>query len=243
MMNDMQNRLASSIGTMFLGLFILILATMYSEALRAQVAVGARVGYNLNTVYTTNGLGAVAPNFLSLDEASVGVVLEIPVAGSFSVQPELAYTTRGFGLKQGLDTEVLGVALPLEARAETRIRYLEMPVLAKYKFGQDALQAYLAAGPTLSYASAGQVDAYATALIELDLGTTNVDLEAVNYERWDVGATLGVGLQYDFGPVSTFVDARYYRGFSELYDIPLVNERVRNRGYGFNIGFMVPVGS
>jgi len=193
--------------------------------------------------YTTDGLGAVAPNFLNLNEANLGLMVEIPVAGGFSVQPELAFTTKGFGLKQGLDTELLGVNLPLEARAETRVRYVEVPLLAKYSFGQDALKAYFTAGPTLSYATKGQIDARANVLVELDLGSTDINLDAINYNRLDVGATIGAGMEYDFGPVKPFVDVRYYRGFSELYDIPLVQEKVRNRGYGFNVGLMVPMGS
>jgi len=238
----MKSRVENRMNMSILGVLATVLLLLAAQNLQAQLAVGARAGYSLNTVYTTEGLGAIAPNFLSIDEANLGLVLEVPIAGGFSVQPELAYTTKGFGLKQGLDTELLGVQLPLEARAETRIRYVEMPVLAKYKFGQDALKAYLTAGPTLSYARAGQIDAFANVLLELDLGSTDIDLDAVNYERWDIGATIGFGLQYDFGPLSAFADARYYRGFRELYDIPLVNERVRNRAYGFNFGMMVPVG-
>lgn len=210
-------------------------------AIQAQVSVGARVGYQLSNVYTTEGLDALAPDFLNIDEVNVALVAEIPIAGGFSVQPELGYTTKGFGLKEGFDADLLGVNLPLSARAETRIRYVEMPLLAKYKFGQEALQAYVAAGPTLSYASSGQIDTYANVLVEVELGSIPVNLDAINYERFDVGATLALGAQYDFGPVTTFVDARYYRGFSELYDIPLVNEKVRNKGYGFNVGVIVPL--
>lgn len=217
---------------------LLLISTM---AVQAQVSVGARVGYQLNNVYTTEGLGAIAPNFLNIDEVNVGLVTEIPVAGGFSFQPELGYTTKGFGLKEGFDAELLGVNLPLSARVETRIRYVEMPLLAKYAFGEEALQAYVAAGPTFNYASSGQIDTYANLLLEVELGSIPVNLDAINYERFDVGATIALGAQYDFGPVTTFVDARYYRGFSELYDIPLVNEKVRNKGYGFNLGVMMPL--
>lgn len=222
-------------------LFAALLLTT-ALAVQAQVSVGARVGYQLNNVYTTEGLGAIAPNFLNIDEASFGLVTEIPIAGGFSFQPELGYSTKGFGLKEGFDADLLGVNLPVSARAETRVRYVEVPLLAKYKFGEDALQAYVAAGPTFSYANKGQIDTYANVLLEVELGSVPLNLDAINYERFDVGATIALGAQYDFGPVTTFVDARYYRGFSELYDIPLVNEKVRNKGYGFNVGVMVPVG-
>jgi hypothetical protein len=221
-------------------LFIALFLASFT-ALSAQINVGARVGYQLSNIYTTEGLGAIAPNFLNIDEVNVGLVVEIPVTSNFSFQPELAFTTKGFGLKQGFDAALLGVNLPVSARAETRIRYVEMPLLAKYKFGQDALQAYVAAGPTLSYAQSGKIDTRANLLVEVDLGSIPINLDNINYERFDLGATVGVGLQYDFGPVVAFADARYNRGFSELYNIPLVNEKVRNTGYGFNFGVMVPL--
>lgn len=223
-------------------LFLVALLFTMSTAAFAQVSVGVRAGVQLNNVYTTDGFGAVAPNFLTTDEANLAVVVDIPIAGGFSVQPELAFTTKGFGLKQGLDTELLGVQLPLNASAETRIKYVEMPLLAKYKFGDNAFKAYLAAGPTFGYATAGQIDTKVTALLEFDLGSVPLDLSKEKYQRFDVGATVAVGLQYDFGPISAFADARYNRGFSELYNVPIVNEKVRNSGYGFNFGLMVPIG-
>lgn len=221
--------------------FASLLVVACSFSLMAQINVGAKVGYQLNNVYTTEGLGAIAPNFLAIDEASYGLVVEIPVAGGFSFQPELGFTTKGFGLKQGLDVPVFGVDLPLNASAETRVKYVEVPLLAKYKFGEEDFQAYVAAGPNLGYASSAQIDTRVNALLDFDLGSVPLNLDNINYERFDVGATVAVGFQYNFGPVVAFADARYNRGFTELYDIPLVNEKVRNTGYGFNFGMMVPL--
>lgn len=223
-------------------LMIVALFLLSATAMMAQVSLGVRAGYAVNNVYTTDGLGALAPNFLNLDEANVGLVLEVPITNQFSFQPELAYTTKGFGLNQGLDAELLGVELPVSASAETRIRYVELPLLAKLKFGQDALQAYFTAGPTLSYATKGQIDTRANLLLEFDLGTVPLNLDNLDYQRLEIGATVGAGLQYDFGPVQAFTDIRYMRGFTELYDIPLLEERVRNTGFGINAGLMVPIG-
>ena len=223
-------------------IFFVAMLFIFTTNAFAQISVGFRTGYQLNNVYTTEGFGAIAPNFLTTDEANLGLVVDIPIAGGFSVQPELAYVTKGFGLKQGGETELLGVPIPLNAKVETKIRYVEMPVLAKYKFGDNAFKAYLAAGPSLSYATSGQLDTKVTALLEFDLGSVPLDLSKEKYQRFDIGATFVVGLQYDFGPISAFADARYTKGFSELYDVPLVSEKVRNKGYGFNFGLMVPIG-
>ena len=222
--------------------FAALLMIAFVTLSTAQVSIGVRAGYAVNNVYTTDGLGAIAPDFENLDEVNIGIVAEIPVTSQFSFQPELAYTTKGFGLRQGFDAELLGVNLPVGARAETRIKYIEMPLLAKYKFGQDALQAYVTAGPTIGFAADGQIDTYANVLLEVDLGSVPLNLDNLDYQRLEIGATVGAGLQLDMGPVQAFTDVRYFRGFTELYDIPLVNEKVRNTGFGFNAGIMVPFG-
>ncbi len=222
--------------------FVALLLIAFTATVAAQVSVGLRAGYAVNNVYTTSGLGAIAPDFNSIDELNIGLVAEIPVTSNFSFQPELAYTTKGFGLSQGFDADLLGVNLPVNARAETRIKYIEMPLLAKYKFGQDKLQAYVTAGPTIGYAADGQIDTYASLLLEVDLGSVPLNLGNLDYNRLEIGATVGAGLQLDLGAVQAFTDVRYFRGFTELYDIPLVNEKVRNTGFGVNAGIMVPFG-
>lgn len=222
----------------FLALALFMAFTSFSFA---QISVGLRTGLTINKVYTTDGLGSIASSLESIDEANTALVVEIPIATGFSIQPELAYTTKGFSLQQGLDAQILGVDLPLNASAETRIRYIEMPVLAKYKFGDKALKAYVALGPHLAYATKGKIDTKVRAILEFNTGSVPLNLDDQNYQRLDVGASLAAGVEYNFGAVALFADARYSRGFSELYNIPVLEEKVRNTAYGFNIGLKMPI--
>lgn len=219
----------------------LLLVAVTFSGLHAQLAVGLKGGLNYNKVYTTENLGAIAPNFTTLQEVHTGLLLDIPVAGGFSLQPELNLITKGFGLRQGLDVPVFGIELPLNARAESRFRYVEMPLLAKYTVGQDVVQAYFVAGPTFGYATKGQIDTRANVLVEVDLGTLPLNLDNIDYERFEIGAAIGAGLQLNFGGLRAFADARYQRGFTELYNIPLVEEKVRNTGVAFSAGLMLPL--
>jgi hypothetical protein len=205
-------------------------------AVQAQVSLGIKTGYTINNVYTTEGLGAIAPNFEAIDGFQIGALVDIPVGAGFSFQPELNFQRKGFSLSEGLDATLLGVNVPVGATADTRIAYLDAPLLMKYTFGQDALKAYVAAGPTFGYATGGHIRTRAKALLEFDLGTVDLDLDNLNYERWEVGGALAAGLEMDLNEVTVFTDVRYQRGFTELYDIPLVNERVRNTGIAVSAG-------
>ena len=218
-------------------LFTALVVTMcFFTAAQAQISVGVKAGYTVNNVYTTEGLGAIAPNFENIDGFQLGVLANVPVVAGFSIQPELNYQRKGFSLSEGLDAAILGVNVPVGATADTRISYIDMPVLMKYTFGQDAVKAYVAAGPTFGYATGGHIRTRAKALFEFDLGTVDLNLDNLNYERFEVGGAVAAGLEFDLDAVTLFTDVRYQRGFTELYDIPLVNEKVRNTGVAMSAG-------
>lgn len=208
-----------------------------------QPMVGLKAGANWNNINATDGIDALAPEFQSIDEFHFGLVAELPVAGGFSVQPELNFMTKGFGLREGLDVPLFGIDIPVEVRPETRIRYVEVPLLAKYAFGQPGgVQAYITGGPTFGYATGGQIDTKANILVEVNVGTINLNLDDIDYERFEVGAAVGAGVQADLGLVRAFADARYHHGFTELYKVPYVEEKVKNKGIALSAGLLVPLG-
>ena len=219
----------------------LALLVVTALSVSAQATIGFKAGFNSNNVYTTETLGALAPDFNATNQVHFGIVTDIPVAGGFSVQPEFNYITKGFTLNQGLDAPLFGVELPVGVTAETQFSYLEVPLLAKYSFGQNSVRPYLVAGPTFGYATSGKIETRANAIIDINLGTTKLNLDNIDYQRFEVGATIGGGLQFDLGTVRAFADARYARGFTELYDIPVVNEKVRNQGFALSAGLMIPL--
>lgn len=223
------------------GTLLLLLAFLVSAS--AQTTFGVKSGVAIQKVYTSEGLGAVAPNFQNLVEFQFGVNADVPVFGALSFQPELLYTTKGFGLDQGFEQELFGTQIPLEAEAKTKFRYLEVPLLAKVSFGDPSgPRAYFVAGPTFGYALSGQLQTRARALVSFDLPNVDINLEDINYERLEIGAAVGAGVQFPVGPVRLFADARYQRGFTELYNFPLVEEKVRNTGVAVSAGMALPIG-
>ncbi len=208
----------------------------------AQFSVGVRSGAYWANVDETRALDGLAPAFEHLRSFQAAVVGEYAFSDRFALQSELGLTRKGFGYRQGLDVELFEVPLPIGVRAEARFHYLELPVLAKLRFGGPRLQANIMAGPQLGYALNGKLVTRTDGLIELQLTESDIDLDGIGYQRAELAGTVGAGLSYraPFGTLS--LDARYTHGLTGLYDIPLVDETVRNRGFGVNLGFTVPLG-
>ena len=227
--------------TNFLTLALFFVGTFsFINSASAQISVGVRGGANFSNIYATQNLDQILPDFQGVNSASYGLVAEIAITDQFAFQPELAFTKKGFQFNAGTDVQLFGIDIPLDVTAESQFNYVEMPLLAKYKFGTDAFKAYVMAGPTVGLATSGRLLTRADVFItDINLTNTPINLDAIDYQRLEVGGTVGVGAAVNTGFGQIFADARYNHGFTQLYDIPLVDEKVRNKGFGLNLGLLV----
>lgn len=222
--------------------FLTLMALAFSLAATAQVSIGLKAGANWSNLQTTEALGNIAPDFSPISETNFGVVAEYALSDQFALQTELNFLKKGFTTKANLDnTELFGLQLPVGARAETKFSYVEVPLLAKYTFGTGGLQAYVTAGPTVGYATSGRIDTKARVLVDINLGSMPINLDNINYERFEIGATAGAGVSLETSIGKFFADARYMQGFTELYNFPLIDEKIKNKGVGINFGLLVPL--
>jgi hypothetical protein len=178
-------------------------------------------------------------DFQAIRTAHFGLVSEYEIADFFAVQPELSYTTKGFKVDEQFDINLFNVPVPLGARAYTRFNYLEMPLLAKAKIGNDVVEGYVLAGPTFGYALNGNIQTRANFLVEIDVFESRIDLDELGYNRFEVGGMAGLGFAVKTNSGKIFADARYSHGFTESYDVPLLTERVQNEAIAVSVGYMV----
>lgn len=219
--------------------FALVAVFAITFSLHAQFSVGARGGVTLANVHRTEFLETVTPDFSAITGAAASALAELELGPNFALQAELGYIRKGFALDLGTDIDLFGISLPIGAKAESRFNYLELPLLAKAKFGNERAKFYALAGPALSYAAGGRLVTRSTGLIKLDLINTSIDLDALGFERFDFSAVGGAGVEFNTGFGKIFLDARYTHGFLEIYDIPVLRERANNRGFTFGAGVMV----
>jgi hypothetical protein len=209
------------------------------QAALAQIALGARIAGNLSTVEATQTIDQLAPEFRFAPGFTAGVVSEINFGPYFALQPELNFVQKGFRFEESVNIPIGKVDVPAGVEAQIRTNYLELPLLAKVKLGNELVQGYLAVGPTVGYALNGRLITRPRLLVEFDPIKTDLNLDNLDYERFEVAATGALGVQVNLSGLKLFADARYTHGFTELYNFPVVNEKIRNRNLALGVGVMM----
>ncbi len=205
----------------------------------AQVALGLKGGGNFGTVHTTDMLNSLTPDFKYATGAVAGGVAEISFGRYFAIQPEVQWVQKGFRFDEGINIPVGKIDIPAGVEATIRTNYIEVPLLAKAKFGNELVQGYAVLGPSFGYGINGKLITRTRFLFEFDPIRTDLNFNDLNYNRFEVSAVGGLGVQFNFNGIKWFTDARYTYGLTELYNFPIVNEQIKNRGIALTTGVMV----
>ncbi|MEO1516512.1 MAG: porin family protein [Bacteroidota bacterium] len=223
----------------YIGLCMALLAAQTSFA---QFSLGARGGVHFSTIDlpVLDQLDLI--NFKPALNTSIALVGEYKVTPNFSIQPELAYTRKGFVIKESFKIGGENIPLPIGIRSDFRLNYVEMPLLFKYTFGERKVRAYVTAGPSMGYATSGRFKTRASILVDIPINNTKFDLDNLDFNRWEVSGTVGAGMSIAAGKGELFMDARYTHGFTDVNQLPLVDLNAQNRGVGVNLGYLIPIG-
>ena len=210
-------------------------------SLSAQTfALGGKIGYNWNNVTAPAFNGTI--DFKKMTNVNFGLVAQIGLTDNFSIQPELNYVQKGFRIQESKDITLYEVPIPLGVSAVTAIKYIDVPILAKYKFRGQGASGYVFAGPSVGYALNGNLETHAQVIIDIKVGSTPINLDNVNYERFEVGGVVGAGFEVPIGNAKLFAEGRYTHGFNEVYEVPIIGAKVKNQSFGVSAGFTVPFG-
>jgi hypothetical protein len=157
----------------------LIAAIFTVELAQSQIRIGAKAGYSIGKI-SDNSDNIYTEEFKSTDGIDAGITAEFVISELFSIQTELLYTQRGGernGLQpiptselvraleeNGLSIEQLDQLAMLQGRgpvtntdplyavfdSETRLEYLEIPLMGKLGWGTD-WRFYVEAGPYIGF--------------------------------------------------------------------------------------------
>jgi hypothetical protein len=219
-----------------LKLIVFLLAATIS--IQAQIAVGIKSGVNLADTRVDGLFDNNLPEQTMYPGFTVGVIAEIPLMNGFAFRPELNFVQKGFVTDISItDFELLGIDIPLGARAKTRFNYVDMPLLLKYSTGSDLAKLYFIAGPTLGYTLNAHVRPVANLFIDINLPRVNIPLDNDIYQRWEVAATMGIGGEFKAGQGKIFGDARYNLGLTNMLQDPIIDFRAKNQGIAITAGY------
>lgn len=219
-----------------------IFSCLMLSAISAQthLLIGARAGLNVATykfdqnTTPTSGGSSTNNNALLL---TVGVPLEINFDQRFALQVELNFIQKGFLSKFELTTQ----GMAFKGDNAVIINWLEMPILAKARFGKKAgVGGGLFFGPSIGYGLSGKnKGSFVTTQNGTSTTTTNeqkVDFKQDDHSRLDIGLNLGGEINY----WGLFLDARYQFGLTNMaIDADI---KVQTRGLALTLGYRIPIG-
>jgi hypothetical protein len=212
-----------------------LLLTLFVTSAMAQKSVGVRGSFTTSTMNKFDLIENITPDLKYLPSVGGAVFIEIPITSNFSIQPELAFTQKGFSIKEGFKAggDFLGIDIPINGKVNFRTNYIEVPVLAKYHFGnKDAAHYYVAAGPSIGYMADASMNIRVLNIFPIKTGLSN-DI----FKPFELSGVAVVGFEVPVAEnAMVFVEGRYQQGISRAIDTPIFELPVRNKTFGGGIG-------
>lgn len=190
--------------------FILLLLTGF--AVQAQTSFGFRGGLNVSGV-SYNGGNINSQNFSSANLTGYhgGIMFNIGMFNILSIQPEILFDQRG----SQITSDNTKYSLAVNYSTLNLLLKLDIPIGTKFKVNAHA-------GPYAGAAISGQLKLEGNGLsetrnAEIVTEYRKADADKPQVNLVDYGALFGVGVSYDFTPItSIFLDARYAFGMQDV---------------------------
>lgn len=202
-----------------------LLAMAFASTALAQSSFGLRAGVNFPNIHRVFPEDDV--DFESLDNPgfTAGLVAEIGITPMFAIQPELLFTQQGYRLEEDFMKETM--------KASIRYNYLQMPILAKLRLGNNFSGFNVNVGPHIGY---GIGDIKAVVEIGDEKEEENVTWDESHTNRFDVGITGGIGA--NLGNLG--LDLRYQLGLANMLEDPLEGYKMTNRNFQISLTYLIP---
>jgi hypothetical protein len=207
-------------------------------SIKAQTTIGFKIGGNTNFASISGVASSVMPDNTAYIGFSGGLEVGVPMDEKFTFKTGVNYIEKGFTLDQSTDVNLGGINVPLGAKVNTKINYVDVPVLLQYNLPiNSSIQAYAFAGPNVSYALSGAIQTKAQVLFDINVKKIPLDLSDDTYNRIDLGAAVGGGIAANIGSGQVFTDLKYNHSFTNSINDPIVDLGVKNRSINYQIGY------
>lgn len=205
----------------------------------AQFSVGFKTGANFANADLSGITPSLIPTTRTLTGFTTGINMSYAITDNLSVQPEINFVQRGFKVQEGFNLDIANIPIPLGVTVYTRVNYLEIPLQLKYKFTDGPVQPYIIGGPSLAYATSGTIQEVANVLIDINIGTQDINLGNSNFTRWEAGGRLGAGIAFNTVLGQLQIEGTYYHGFTDFFKDPIINVHAYNRGFTLQAGWAI----
>ncbi|MBK8830210.1 MAG: PorT family protein [Saprospiraceae bacterium] len=205
---------------------------------QSSITAVASVG-STNVELNGSGILEIADPYIKpITQYSVGLQYEKALSRHFSMITGAQYSSRGFGVREQFDITVLGIDVPLGASIETRLNYVEAPLMIKYNFTESGVTPYLKAGASAAYALNGKITPKVQAIINWSLPSININLDNDLYNRFDISAVAGAGVSI---PTNTFgainLEVGYRHSLNSMLQDNIADIGIKSHGFSAGIGY------
>jgi hypothetical protein len=229
--------MAKIFGVIFMMLISVTLVT-------AQVSIGLKAGLNLAKDHFNEESINEFTEFMPALYFAVPV--ELGISDIFAIQAEPGFIQKGVKMVEETVFEYEpGVFRTTDLDARTKFNFINLPILAKAKFGSETVKFFAIAGPEVAYALNAKTKMEMTVtngITEKMEESEDIDFEEDKISRWDYGLIFGAGVEAQIGSGWITLDGRYNLGLNNY--IQLEGEDVTkayHRGIGILIGYKVPI--
>lgn len=222
---------------------------------RAQAGFGLKAGINLSKIsgdweevfddFEDAGID-MSPKFKT--GLNIGFFLETRISENFVFQPEVLFSMKGVKFKDDFKEFEETSSYIYNSEGDfiltQELNYIEIPVFIKYKFLNGVT---LGAGPYLgilvSAKAKMEINYEATFFDKLSGLTTSEEGSEENSSSSTSGlstidAGLHAGLGYEF-PFGLGIDARFVKGFSNVFDQDTGNDKFTNTAFQFSLRYKI----
>lgn len=210
---------------LYLILGFILVATLSVHAQYARF--GAKVGGGLTTA---QGDDASSSTLDHLPGFHGGVMLSYEFVSRLAVQAELLYEQKGF------EYDEYPISTTEALVDNLRLHYLTLPVMLKIQKGG----LFAEAGPYAGYLLAEETQVQRIERNGSGSGNPVIlgdyPLRINDFERWDYGYTVGIGIEMDNGFSMSFHNSGGFKSFSKDLD-------QKNFGFKLSVGYLIPAPS
>ncbi len=212
------------------------------SVMNAQTKITAFGSYGISDIQVS-GLGILDlldPYLKPIAQYTAGVQFEKEIGNHFAFLTGAQYTSRGFTAKEDFNVNVFGLDLPIGARIDTRLQYIEVPLMLKYSIGEKGISPYIKAGVSTAYAVSGKFQPKIDAIISWKLPAININLQNDMYNRLDVSAVAGAGVDIPTNETGSIqFDINYRHSLNDMFLDKITDIRIKSHGLSFGVGYTV----
>ena len=221
-------------------LMALLVSMFMMNQMHAQnkIGVSGQVGTSNIEVNGLFLLDILDPYIKSIPQYSVGFDYERELNRNFSLVTGAKYASRGFRMQEDLNIEVFGLDLPVGAKVDTRIDYVEVPVAFKYTLTDQGVSPYVKAGAIAGYGVNGKIQPNIHALIDWNLPSININLNSDLYNRFDLSGLVGAGVTIptnDIGAIN--FEVNYRHTLNDMFQDQITDIRIKSHGFTAGVGY------